>query len=62
MILTEPFREMVEGIMAFQETDRPLPAIVIKHPTQSLSPDQLPERSMELADAVEHLLNEGEIA
>lgn len=48
---------MVEGILAFQETDRPLPAIVLDHPTQNLPPEKVPERARQLADAAQRLLN-----
>jgi hypothetical protein len=57
VILTEPFRDMVAGILAFQDTDRPLPVIVLDHPTQNLGPDKVLERARQLADAAERLLN-----
>jgi hypothetical protein len=57
VILTEPFREMVDGILAFQQTDRPLPVIVLDHPTQNLPQEKVRERARQLADAAERLLN-----
>ena len=56
VVLTEPFREMVAGMLAFQETDRPLPAIVLTHPMQNITSEELDERARQLADAAERLL------
>lgn len=55
-ILTVPFAEMAQTVTAFYETDRPLPAVLIEHPTQNLEPDQLPSRSMQIADAAQRIL------
>ena len=60
VVLTEPFREMVTGMLAFQETDRPLPAIVLPHPMQNISPAEIEARAVQLADAAERLLDGGE--
>jgi hypothetical protein len=43
--------------MALQGSDRPLPAVVLDHPTQTLTLEQLAPRSRQLADAAERLLN-----
>lgn len=56
VILTEPFAEMAKTVMTYYETDRELPAVLIEHPTQNLEPEQLPSRSMQIADAAERLL------
>lgn len=48
---------MVDGILAFQQTDRPLPVIVLDHPTQNLPQEKVRERARQLADAAERLLN-----
>jgi hypothetical protein len=55
-ILTTPFGDRVRDITAFQETDRPLPAIVLTHPMQNISDEELDQRAIELADAVERML------
>jgi len=44
--------------MAYQPSDRPLPAIVIDHPTQMVAPEVLRQRAVQIADAVERLLND----
>jgi hypothetical protein len=56
VVLTEPFRDQVERVMAYQPSDRPLPAIVLPHPMQNLGPEALAERSLLLADAAEALV------
>ena len=56
VILTEPFREQMDRVMAYQPTDRPLPAIVLPHPIQNASPEDLKARAEVLADAAERLL------
>ena len=58
VILTEPFKDMVDDIVAFQQSDRPLPAIVLDHPTQNLGADGVQERARQLADGAERLLRE----
>ena len=55
-VLTEPFREMVTGMLAFQETDRPLPAIVIGHPMQNINDEEIERRALQIADSAERLL------
>lgn len=44
--------------MAYQPSDRPLPAIVIDHPTQMVAEDVLRQRASQIADAVERLLKD----
>ncbi len=44
--------------MAYQPSDRPLPAIVIDHPTQMVSQEVLRQRASQIADAVERLLKD----
>ncbi len=44
--------------MAYQPSDRPLPAIVIHHPTQMVPQDVLRQRASQIADAVERLLKD----
>jgi hypothetical protein len=56
-ILTTPFGDRVRDITAFQETDRPLPAIVLSHPMQNISDAELDQRAVELADAAQRMLN-----
>jgi hypothetical protein len=55
-ILTEPFADQVQRVMAYQSTDRELPAIVIPHPIQNVSPDELRQRAEAIADAAERFL------
>lgn len=57
MVLTKPFEEMAKTVLAFYETDRSLPAVILDHPTQNLSPEELPARSVQLADAAMRLLD-----
>jgi hypothetical protein len=59
-VLTVPFRDQVERAMAYQPADRPLPAIVIDHPTQMVARDVLRQRAIQIADAVERLLDDQE--
>lgn len=56
-ILTTPFGDRVRDVTAFQETDRPLPVIVLTHPMQNISDEELDQRAIELADAAESLLS-----
>lgn len=44
--------------MAYQPADRPLPAIVIDHPTQMVAQEVLRRRASQIADAVERLLRD----
>ena len=46
--------------MTYQPSDRPLPAIVVDHPTQMVEDDVLHRRAEQIADAVERLLNDEE--
>ena len=55
-VLTEPFRDQVERVMAYHTSDRPLPPVVLPHPTQNVPPDVLRQRAAVLADAVQRLL------
>lgn len=56
-MLTKPFEAMAEMVLAYYETDRPLPTIVLDHPTQNLPPEQLAERVEQLVDATIRLLD-----
>ncbi|MGW6729643.1 UGSC family (seleno)protein [Nocardia sp. NPDC055029] len=56
-ILTEPFASQVDRVASYYETDRDVPVIVLDHPMQNLSADELLARSTALADAAEGLLN-----
>jgi hypothetical protein len=55
-ILTVPFQQRVRDITAFQETDRPLVPIVLSHPMQNITDEELGLRAVELADAAQRLL------
>ena len=59
-ILTQPFGDQVNRCMTYQPSDRPLPAIVVDHPTQMVEDDVLHRRAQQIADAIERLLNDQE--
>jgi hypothetical protein len=42
--------------MAYESADRPLPAVVLAHPIQNVSEEELMARAVALADAAERLL------
>nr|WP_162846169.1 hypothetical protein [Seongchinamella sediminis] len=46
--------------MTYQPSDKPLPAVVINHPTQMVDDEVLHQRAEQIADAVERLLNDEE--
>ena len=55
-MLTEPFAEQVARVTAYQPTDRPLPAVVVRHPMQNVGAAELRARAVQIADAAERLL------
>jgi hypothetical protein len=55
-VLTEPFADQIARVMAYQPTDRPLPAVVVAHPMQNVSRDELRGRAVQIADAAERIL------
>jgi hypothetical protein len=55
-VLTVPFQQRVKDITAFQETDRPLLPVVLSHPMQNITDEELDMRAVELADAAERML------
>jgi hypothetical protein len=55
-VLTEPFADQVARASAYYDIDRPIPVIVLPHPMQNISLDELERRSVLLADAAERLL------
>jgi hypothetical protein len=55
-VLTEPFADQIARVMAYQPTDRPLPAVVVRHPMQNVRRDELRARAVEIADAAERML------
>ena len=57
MILTTPFADQIDRVMAYQTTDRPLPAVVVEHPTQNLGPEDTEARARAVADAAERILD-----
>lgn len=46
--------------MTYQPADRPLPAIVVDHPTQMVEDDVLQRRAQQIVDAIQRLLNDEE--
>jgi hypothetical protein len=59
-ILTQPFGDQVDRCMTYQPSDRPLPAIVVDHPTQMVEDDVLHRRAQQIVNAIERLLNDEE--
>jgi hypothetical protein len=57
-VLTEPFADQVQRAIAYYETDRPLPAIVLPHPMQNIGAAELEQRAVALADAAMRLLDD----
>jgi hypothetical protein len=55
-ILTVPFGEQQARAMAYEQADRTLPVVVLEHPMQNVSDDELFARATALADAAERLL------
>ncbi len=55
-MLTEPFADQIARVMAYQPTDRPLPAVVVEHPMQNVGPEALRSRARQVADAAQRLL------
>jgi len=56
VVLTEPYADQIERAVAYYETDRPLPAVILPHPMQNIGDEQLEERAVILAGAAERLL------
>jgi hypothetical protein len=54
--LTRPFEEVLDRILSYYKADRPLPRIVIEHPLQNLAADRLAQRALQIADAIEQML------
>ena len=42
--------------MAYETADRPLPAVIVPHPIQNVSEEELMARATALADAAQRLL------
>lgn len=55
-MLTEPFAAQLARAMAYETSDRPLPAVVLPHPIQNVTEEELMARAVMLADAAERLL------
>jgi hypothetical protein len=60
-VLTEPFAAQLDRAMAYEFADRPLPAVVLQHPIQNASEEELMARAVQLADAAQQLLS-GQVA
>jgi hypothetical protein len=56
VILTEPFGDQIDRVMAYEDADRKLPAIVLPHPMQNLKDAELDDRALLLADKIEKAL------
>lgn len=55
-MLTEPFADQVARASAYYDTDRSVPVVVLPHPMQNISADELEQRAIVLADAAQRLL------
>ena len=55
-MLTEPFADQVERAVAYYQTDRRLPVVVLPHPMQNVDAGELDRRAVALADAAQRLL------
>jgi hypothetical protein len=55
-VLTAPFANQVLRATAYQPSDRPFPFIVLDHPLQMISPEDIQARARQLVDAIERLL------
>ncbi|GAB3628431.1 hypothetical protein PTE30175_01734 [Pandoraea terrae] len=55
-VLTRPFSSQLERVGTYYETDRPVPLVVLDHPMQNLSPDEIMARSTALADSAQAIL------
>lgn len=55
-VLTEPFAAQLGRAMAYETADRPLPAVVLPHPIQNVTEEELMARAVILADAAQRLL------
>jgi hypothetical protein len=56
VVLTTPFADQIERQTAYYQIDRPLPAIVLDHPVQNISPAVREQRAQQLAEQVSRLL------
>ena len=56
-ILTEPFGEQVDRAMAYYPSDQPLPAIVVDHPMQMITPQEMEARATQIVEEAEKLLD-----
>ena len=57
-MLTAPFGNQINRATAYQPSDRPFPYIVVDHPIQMISPEEMKERARQIVDAIEKLLND----
>ena len=57
-ILTVPFGNQVDRAMAYYPVDRQLPAIVLDHPMQMITPEEIDARAEQLVAAAIKLLDD----
>lgn len=57
-VLTAPFESVIGRVLTYYELDRPLPSIIIRHPTQNIDAAALQARAAEIADQAEQLLRD----
>jgi hypothetical protein len=48
----------VKRATAYQPSDRPFPYIVVDHPIQMISPEEMKARARQIVDAIERLLDD----
>ena len=56
VVLTEPFRDQVDRVMAYHKTDRPLPVVAVDHPMQNVNPAEMRRRAETIADQAQAIL------
>jgi len=56
-VLTTPFADQVSRAMTYYPSDRQLPVIVLDHPMQMISPEEIDVRAVQLVNAAEKFLN-----
>lgn len=57
-VVTEPFRNQMSRMSAYQPTDRPLPFILVGHPLQMISPEEVEGRARQIVTGIERLLDD----
>ena len=51
-MLTEPFQAVCERILSYWKPDKPLPVLVMDHPMQNISQDEVKRRGQQIAEKI----------